>query len=254
MAETEQLDLTTLTVQLLSAYVANNSVASTDLAGLIQTTRAALTGQVEPDPVPAPEYVPAVTVRKSLASRDHLLSLIDGKPYKTLKRHLASHGLTPAEYRERYNLSKDYPIVAPAYSEMRREVSVRLGLGRRPETASPVTEPAVEAAPASAPVPKAKAAPKTSAAKKPSAAKVKPPVKAEAPVVPDVPAKPSPAKPPRTRAKAATKDAPASAPEVTATAPGDAPKPRAKKAAGDTAAKPKARSARMARPKNPPEA
>lgn len=249
MAETEQLDLTTLTVQLLSAYVANNSVASTDLAGLIQTTRAALTGQVEPDPVPAPEYVPAVTVRKSLASRDHLLSLIDGKPYKTLKRHLASHGLTPAEYRERYNLSKDYPIVAPAYSEMRREVSVRLGLGRRPETASPVTEPAVEAAPASAHAPKAKAAPKASAAKKPSAAKVKAPAKAEAPVVAD-----APAKPPRTRAKAATKDAPASPPEVTATAPGEAPKPRAKKAAGDTEAKPKARSARMARPKNPPEA
>lgn len=248
MAETEQLDLTTLTVQLLSAYVANNSVASTDLAGLIQTTRAALTGQVEPDPAPAPEYVPAVTVRKSLASRDHLLSLIDGKPYKTLKRHLASHGLTPAEYRERYNLSKDYPIVAPAYSEMRREVSVRLGLGRRPETASPVTEPAVENASASAPAPKAKAAPKA------SAAKVKAPAKAEAPVVPDAPAKPSPAKPPRTRAKAATKDAPASAPEVTATAPSDAPKPREKKAASDAVAKPKARSARMARPKNSPEA
>ncbi|WP_159980550.1 MULTISPECIES: MucR family transcriptional regulator [unclassified Novosphingobium] len=248
MAETEQLDLTTLTVQLLSAYVANNSVASTDLAGLIQTTRAALAGQVEPEPAPVPEYAPAVTVRKSLASRDHLLSLIDGKPYKTLKRHLASHGLTPAEYRERYNLPKDYPIVAPAYSEMRREVSVRLGLGRRPTSASPVTAPTQEAAPAA----KAKAAPKTSAPKKPRAAKVKvteasAPPKAEAPISTD-----APAKTPRGEAKTAAKSVSTSAPEPTP--PADAPKSRSKKAPADAAAKPAARRARMARPKNAPEA
>ncbi|KMS56335.1 alginate regulatory protein [Novosphingobium barchaimii LL02] len=239
MPETEQLDLTTLTVQLLSAYVANNIVASTELAGLIQTTRAALTGQVEPDPVSVPEYVPAVSVRKSLASRDHLLSLIDGKPYKTLKRHLASNGLTPAEYRERYNLPKDYPIVAPAYSEMRREVSVRLGLGRRPSAASTVAAPAAEAAPAPAAAPKAKAATKASASKKPSAPKVKtvPPANAEATVVADAPAKPS-----RAKAKATIEDSPANAPEPSAMAP------------ANTTAEPKARRARMARPKSAPEA
>ena len=65
---------------------------------------------------------PAISVRKSLASADFILSLIDGKPYKTLKRHLAQHGLTPEQYRERYKLPKSYPMVAPAYSEARRAV------------------------------------------------------------------------------------------------------------------------------------
>lgn len=131
MAELEQPDLTTLTVQLLSAYVANNSVASEDLAALITTTRTALSGEPKAETPTEPEYPAAVTVRKSLASRDHILSMIDGKPYKTLKRHLTTHGLTPADYRARYNLSKDYPMVAPGYSEQRREVAQRLGLGRK---------------------------------------------------------------------------------------------------------------------------
>lgn len=75
--------------------------------------------------------VPAVSVRKSLESRDYLISLIDGKPYKTLKRHLARHGLTPEEYRERYSLKPDYPMVAPSYSEARRTVAKQLGLGQK---------------------------------------------------------------------------------------------------------------------------
>jgi predicted transcriptional regulator len=78
------------------------------------------------------EYVPAVTVRKSLASREHIISLIDGKPYKTLRRHLATNGLTPAEYRERYGLKADYPMVAPAYSESRSAMAKTIGLGRKP--------------------------------------------------------------------------------------------------------------------------
>lgn len=131
MAETEQADLTTLTVQLLSAYVSNNSVPANELAELIETTRTALAGKTAPEVAPTPDFEAAVSVRKSTASRDHLLSLIDGKPYKSLKRHLSSHGLTPAEYRERYKLPKDYPMVAPAYSEARRAVAQRLGLGQR---------------------------------------------------------------------------------------------------------------------------
>src|SRR6185369_9006468 len=75
-------------------------------------------------------HEPAVTVRKSLASREHILSLIDGKPYLTLKRHLGGHGLTPAQYRERYNLKPDYPMVAPAYAEKRRAIAKTIGLGR----------------------------------------------------------------------------------------------------------------------------
>ncbi len=155
MAEIEQADLTTLTVELLSAFVSNNTIDSGDLAGLIQSTHTALAGINAPTPVqpPAPEYEPAVTVRKSLGSRDHILSLIDGKPYKTLKRHISGHGLTPAEYRERYKLPADYPMVAPSYSEHRREVAQRLGLGRK---STKVAEPVAES-PAEAVVPAAEA-------------------------------------------------------------------------------------------------
>ena len=152
MAEPEQADLTTLTVELLSAFVSNNTIESSDLAGLIQTTHAALSGINAPPPAEptAPTFEPAVSVRKSLGSRDHILSLIDGKPYKTLKRHLSGHGLTPAEYRERYKLSADYPMVAPSYSAHRRDVAQRLGLGRKSvKAAEPETSASAEpAAPA----------------------------------------------------------------------------------------------------------
>ena len=134
MADAEQRNLTTLTVELLSAYVAKNEVKSDDLAGLIKTTHGAL---AEIDAAIATcssrtGIPPAVSVRKSLASRDHLISMINGKPYKTLKRHASQHGMTPSEYRQRYKLPADYPMVAPAYSEQRRNVAARLGLGRKP--------------------------------------------------------------------------------------------------------------------------
>jgi predicted transcriptional regulator len=91
----------------------------------------------------AAEYTPAVTARKSLASPDHIISLIDGKPYKTLRRHLSGHGLTPEQYRERYNLKSDYPMVAPAYSMARREMAKKIGLGRKPgQTVAKKTAPA----------------------------------------------------------------------------------------------------------------
>jgi len=77
------------------------------------------------------EFTPAVTVRKSLASRDHIISMIDGKPYKTLRRHLSTHGLTPEDYRARYGLKPDYPMVAPSYSDHRRAVAKQLGLGQK---------------------------------------------------------------------------------------------------------------------------
>jgi predicted transcriptional regulator len=93
---------------------------------------------------PPDEFTPAVTVRKSLASRDHILSLIDGKPYVTLKKHLGTHGLTPQQYRERYGLKADYPMTAPAYSERRSDLAKKIGLGakgrgRKPAAAAPET-------------------------------------------------------------------------------------------------------------------
>lgn len=97
----------------------------------------------------APTYEPATTARKSLASPDHIISLIDGKKYKTLRRHLSTNGLTPAEYRERYNLKSDYPMVAQTYSEARRAMAKKIGLGRKPgETVTPKAAPKpVKAAP-----------------------------------------------------------------------------------------------------------
>ncbi|WP_010165322.1 MucR family transcriptional regulator [Sphingomonas sp. PAMC 26617] len=90
----------------------------------------------------APEqFTPAVTVRKSLASKDHIISLIDGKPYKMLRRHLSGHGLTPEQYRDRYNLKADYPIVAESYSETRRALAKKIGLGRKPAQQATAQEP-----------------------------------------------------------------------------------------------------------------
>ncbi|MGJ3627605.1 MucR family transcriptional regulator [Sphingomonas sp. MMS24-JH45] len=91
------------------------------------------------------DYSPAVSVRKSLASKDDPISLIDGKPYKTL-RCLAGHGLTPDDYRQRYGLKSDYPMVAESYSQARRDMAKKIGLGRKPggrsaEAAAP-SEPA----------------------------------------------------------------------------------------------------------------
>lgn len=147
MAEAEKPDLTILTVNLLSAYVTNNNVPSNELADLIRSTRAALESNAALEAsAETASYEPAVSVRKSRASRDHLISLIDGKPYKTLKRHLSAHGLTPAQYRERYKLPDDYPMVAPAYSEHRREVAQRLGLGRKKQDAAPAVATPVAAA------------------------------------------------------------------------------------------------------------
>lgn len=87
-----------------------------------------------------PAHVPAVGVRKSLGSPDHIISMIDGKPYRTLRRHLSTHGLTPDEYRTRYNLKPDYPMVAPAYSEARRAMAKQIGLDRKPASPAPVPE------------------------------------------------------------------------------------------------------------------
>jgi predicted transcriptional regulator len=131
-------DLVAMTIEVVANYVAHNNIAPDDVPGFIAKTHAAIK-QLNAPEVPeqdvavetAPAYVPAVSVRKSLGSRDHILSMIDGKPYKTLKRHLRGHGLTPAQYRERYSLKADYPMVAPAYSDQRREVARTLGLGQR---------------------------------------------------------------------------------------------------------------------------
>lgn len=110
-----------------------------------------------------PEHVPAVSVRRSLASKDHIVSMIDGKRYRMLKRHLATHGLTPAQYRERYGLKADYPMVAESYAEMRRHYAKKIGLGRKAGEKAP--RKSIAAAKA-APAPTATAAPKVATGKR----------------------------------------------------------------------------------------
>jgi len=103
------------------------------LGKMHETVSALLGSGTQPMSVQTPEeYTPAVSARKSLASKDHIISMIDGKPYKTLRRHLATNGMTPAEYRERYGLKSDYPMVAENYSESRRAMAKKIGLGRKP--------------------------------------------------------------------------------------------------------------------------
>lgn len=139
-----------LSAEITVAWLSNPQaeVAAQDLPAVIGAVHGALTGltalAADAPSVPS-EYTPAVTVRRSLASKDHILSLIDGKPYKTLRRHLSTHGQTPEQYRERYNLRPDYPMVSESYAAMRRELAKKIGLGRKP--GAKVPRQAAKAAP-----------------------------------------------------------------------------------------------------------
>jgi len=129
----EDPDLISLTVEIVSAFVANNPIKSAEVASLIRETHDALGGlrsRAATEPATVAAFTPAVGIRKSLSSREHILSLIDGKPHKVLTRHLAKHGLTPTQYRQRYGLPPTYPMVAPAYSEMRSAAAKKIGLGQ----------------------------------------------------------------------------------------------------------------------------
>ena len=143
-----------LATELTVAWLSNSStrVHADDVPVFLTRMHQALSSlsapatPAEEAPAPAPEYTPAVSVRKSLASKDHIISMIDGKSYKTLRRHLSSNGLTPDEYRQRYGLKADYPMVAESYSHHRREMAHKIGLGRKPAPeAAPAPEPTVEA-------------------------------------------------------------------------------------------------------------
>lgn len=148
MSETNQvsqIDRIELAADLVSAYVSNNSLPSPELAGLIVQVHAALVALSAPQ-APKEEEVERATpaqVKKSITP-DALISFIDGKPYKTLKRHLGTHGLDPYSYRQRYGLPNDYPMVAPNYAAQRSALAKSIGLGRpggRIEEEAPAPEP-----------------------------------------------------------------------------------------------------------------
>ncbi|MEH3101856.1 MucR family transcriptional regulator [Sphingomonas adhaesiva] len=157
-----------LATELTIAWLSNPNTRASgeDVPAFLRTMHDAVTNlssTTSPDPVEesATEYTPAVSVRKSLASKDHLISLIDGKPYKTLRRHLAGHGLTPDDYRTRYGLKSDYPMVAESYSQARRDMAKKIGLGRKPGQRRGGGEGGAADATAAAPAPRGrrKAAP-----------------------------------------------------------------------------------------------
>ncbi|MEJ1938410.1 MucR family transcriptional regulator, partial [Nostoc sp. NIES-2111] len=127
----------------VAAYVANNTVQVRDLPELISSVHASFksagsgkSAEAESEPL-----VPAVPVKKSITP-DFLISLEDGRKYKTLKRHLSGLGLTPDEYRAKWGLKPDYPMVAPSYAARRSELAKAAGLGQQRRQAPPAPEPA----------------------------------------------------------------------------------------------------------------
>jgi predicted transcriptional regulator len=119
-----------LAADIVSAYVTKNSVPAAELASLIASVHSALQGVGSPSSEPAPKFEPAVSIKKSVTP-DAIISLIDGKLYKSLKRHLTGHGLTPDQYRERFGLPRDYPMVAASYAARRSELAKQAGLGQQ---------------------------------------------------------------------------------------------------------------------------
>ncbi|WP_417684707.1 MucR family transcriptional regulator [Roseibium sp.] len=125
-------NLIDLTADIVSAYVSNNTVASNDLPNLINEVYGALqrTASVAHEPEPEP-LKPAVPVKKSVMA-DYIICLEDGKKFKSLKRHLRTHyDMTPEEYREKWDLPTDYPMVAPNYAAARSELAKKMGLGQQ---------------------------------------------------------------------------------------------------------------------------
>jgi predicted transcriptional regulator len=124
--------LITLTADIVAAHVSNNSVAVSDIPTLIQNVFGALNGLSSPIVVETPRAEPAVSIRSSIKP-DYIVCLEDGKKLKMLKRHLmTSYGMTPDDYRAKWGLSADYPMVAPNYAEQRRTLAKAIGLGRKP--------------------------------------------------------------------------------------------------------------------------
>ncbi len=123
--------LITLTADIVSAHVSNNSVAVSDLPLLISNVHNALAALGERKEEPAPKPEPKVSVRSSIKP-DYIVCLEDGKKLKMLKRHLMTHyNMTPDEYRQKWGLNADYPMVAPNYAEQRRTLAKKIGLGTK---------------------------------------------------------------------------------------------------------------------------
>ena len=127
----DKAEIIEMTADIVSAYVGNNSVSATELPNLIQSVHRALTsvtgGAVE---APAAPKEPAVPIKKSITP-DYLVCLEDGRKFKSLKRHLRTkYDMSPDEYRSKWGLAKDYPMVAPNYAKARSDLAKQMGLGQ----------------------------------------------------------------------------------------------------------------------------
>ena len=126
-----QETLITLTADIVAAHVSNNSVAVSDLPLIIQNVHGALVALGDAVPEPEEPQEPAVSIRSSIKP-DYIVCLEDGKKLKMLKRHLMTHyQMTPDQYRTKWNLAADYPMVAPNYAEQRRTLAKKIGLGTK---------------------------------------------------------------------------------------------------------------------------
>ena len=123
--------ITELTADIVSAYVGHNALSAPDLSKLIADVHGALSGLGTTAPAPVEDLKPAVPIRKSITP-DYIVCLEDGKKFKSLKRHLRTHyDLTPEQYREKWGLPADYPMVAPSYAEARSKLAKEMGLGQK---------------------------------------------------------------------------------------------------------------------------
>ncbi|MEM9783845.1 MAG: MucR family transcriptional regulator [Pseudomonadota bacterium] len=127
----EHTELLSLTSEIVAAHVSHNPVPNAELPGLIESVFDTLSKLGAPQPEPEVELKPAVPVKKSVTD-DHIICLEDGKKLKMLKRHLkTAYDMTPEEYRTKWNLPADYPMVAPSYAAKRQELAKKIGLGRK---------------------------------------------------------------------------------------------------------------------------
>ena len=139
MSEEQSLDrseLLALTSEIVSSHVSNNAVNQSDLTTMIESVFTTLEGLSAPKEVEEPAPVPAVSIRKSVQD-EYIVCLEDGKKLKMLKRHLkTAYALTPEEYRKKWGLNHDYPMVAPNYAKKRQQLAKKIGLGRTKRTAA----------------------------------------------------------------------------------------------------------------------
>lgn len=123
-----------LTARIVSAYVSNNTIGPANLVRLVGNVHAAISGLTRPDntaAAPAEKPAPAVPIKKSVTP-DYIVCLEDGRKYKSLKRHLRiRYNMTPDEYRAKWKLPSDYPMIAPSYSQQRSQLAKKTGLGRK---------------------------------------------------------------------------------------------------------------------------